>query len=40
MVWGGGIVGSGEFTVRFIGVVSRCVGLAITLMYCNRLHAW
>ena len=37
---GWGIVGSGDFSARFIGVVSRYGGFAITLMYCKRLHAW
>ena len=28
------------FAAQFVKVVSRCGGLAITLMHINRLYAW
>ena len=34
------IVGSNDFSAQFIKMISRYKRLAITLMYCNRLHAW
>ena len=34
------IVGSNYFSAQFIKIVSHYTKLAITLMYCNRLHAW
>ena len=34
------IVGSNNFTAQFIKIVSHKKKMAITLMYCNRLHAW
>ena len=32
------IVGSNNFSAQFIKIIIK--RLAITLMYCNRLHAW
>ena len=34
------IVGSNNFSAQFIKIISHLKRLAITLMYCNRLHAW
>ena len=34
------IVGSNNFSAQFIKIFSHYKRLAITLMYCNRLHAW
>ena len=34
------IVGSNNFSVLFIKNIPIIKRLAITLMYCNRLHAW
>ena len=34
------IVGSGDFSAQFIKKFPIIKRLAITLMYCNRLHAW
>ena len=34
------IVGSNNFSAQFIKIISHYKRLAITLMYCNRLHAW
>ena len=36
------IAGSNKFSAQFIKIISHYIikGLAITLMYCNRLHAW
>ena len=34
------IVGSNSFTAEFIKINSHYKKMAITLMYCNRLHAW
>ena len=34
------IVVSNKFSAQFISIVSHKKRLAITLMYCNRLHAW
>ena len=34
------IVGSNNFSALFIKIISHYKNLAITLMYCNRLHAW
>ena len=34
------IVGSNNFSAQFIKIISIIKRLAITLMYCNRLHAW
>ena len=35
------IVGSNNFLAQFIKIISHYKKrLAITLMYCNRLHAW
>ena len=33
------IVGSNNFSAQFIKIISNIKRLAITLMYCNRLHA-
>ena len=43
MGWGGGGgVGSGNFSARFVGVVSHCKKglLWLWCTYCDRLHAW
>ena len=34
------IVGSNNFVAQFIKIISHYKRLAITLMYCNRLHTW
>ena len=34
------IVGSHNFSGQFVKMISHYKRLAITLMYCNRLHAW
>ena len=34
------IVGSNNFSAQFIKIISHYKKLAITLMYCHRLHAW
>ena len=34
------IVGSNNFSAQFIKIISHYKNLAITLMYCNRLHDW
>ena len=34
------IVGSNNFSAQFIKIISFYKKMAITLMYCNRLHAW
>ena len=34
------IVGSNNFSAQIIKIISLTKRLAITLMYCNRLHAW
>ena len=34
------IVSSDNFSAQFIKIISHYNRLAITLMYCNRLHAW
>ena len=34
------IVGSNNFSVQDIKLISQYKILAIKLMYCNRLHAW
>ena len=34
------IVGSNNFSAQFIKIISHYKRLAITLKYCNRLHAW
>ena len=34
------IVGSNTFSAQFIKIISLIKRLAITLMCCNRLHAW
>ena len=34
------IAGSNNFSAQFIKIFSHYKRLAITLMYCNRLHAW
>ena len=34
------IVGSNNFSSQFIKIISHYKKTAITLMYCNRLHAW
>ena len=34
------IVGSNNFSAQFINIVSHYKRLAITFMYCSRLHAW
>ena len=34
------IVGSNNFSAQFIKIISHYKRLAITLMYCKRLHAW
>ena len=34
------IVGSNIFSAQFIKIISHKKRLTITLMYCNRLHAW
>ena len=34
------IVGSNNFSAQFIKIISHYKKMAITLMYCNRLHAW
>ena len=34
------IAGSNNFTAQFIKIISHYKKLAITLMYCNRIHAW
>ena len=35
------IVGSNNFSAQFIRIISHIIKrLAITLMNCNRLHAW
>ena len=34
------IVGSTNFSAKFTKIISHYKRLAITLMYCNRLHAW
>ena len=34
------IVGSNNFLAQFIKIISHSKKIAITLMYCNRLHAW
>ena len=34
------IVGSNNFSAQFIKIIPIIKRLAITLMYCNRLHAW
>ena len=34
------IVGSNNFSAQFNKIISHYKKLAITLMYCNRLHAW
>ena len=34
------IVGSNNFSEQFIKIIFHYKTLAITLMYCNRLHAW
>ena len=34
------IVGSNNFSAQFIRIIPIIKRLAITLMYCNRLHAW
>ena len=34
------IVGSNNFSAHFIKIIPIIKRLAITLMYCNRLHAW
>ena len=34
------IVGSNNFSAQFIKIISHYKRLAITLMYCNKLHAW
>ena len=34
------IVGSNKFSAQFIKIISYYKRLVITLMYCNRLHAW
>ena len=34
------IVGSNNFSAQFIKIISHYKRLAITLMYCNSLHAW
>ena len=33
-------VGSNNFSAQFIKIISHYKRLTITLMYCNRLHAW
>ena len=34
------IVGSNNFSAQLIKIMSHYKKLAITLMFCNRLHAW
>ena len=34
------IIGSNNFSVQFIKIISHYKILTITLMYCSRLHAW
>ena len=34
------IVGSNNFSVQYIKIISHYKKMAITVMYCNRLHAW
>ena len=34
------IVGSNKFSAQFIKITPHYKRLAITLLYCNRLHAW
>ena len=34
------IVGSNNFSAQFIKIISHYKRLAITLIHCNRLHAW
>ena len=34
------IVGSNNFSAQIIKIISHYKKLAVTLMYCNRLHAW
>ena len=34
------IGGSNYFSAQFIKIISHYKKMAITLMYCNRLHAW
>ena len=34
------IVGSNYFSAQFIKIISHKKRLAITLLYCNRLHGW
>ena len=34
------IVGSNDFSAQFIKIISHYKRLAVTLMYCSRLHAW
>ena len=34
------IVGSNNFSAQFIKIISYYKKMAITLMHCNRLHAW
>ena len=34
------IVGNNNFSAQFIKIISHYKILVITLMYCDRLHAW
>ena len=34
------IVCSNNFSAQFINIISHYKKIGITLMYCNRLHAW
>ena len=34
------IVGSNNFSAQFIKIISHYKKIGLTLMYCNRLHAW
>ena len=34
------ILGSDNFSAQFIKIMSHYKKFSITLMYCNRLHAW
>ena len=34
------IVGSNNFSVQFIKIISHYKKIALTLMYCRRVHAW
>ena len=34
------VVGSNNFSAQFIKMISHYNRLAISLMFCNRLHAW